>query len=194
MRKCAILSSTLLLALSATVHAHTGHGASGLESGFIHPFSGLDHLLTMLAVGLWSWQIGGSARWQGPLTFMVMLAVGGALGVAGMSWAGLESSIAASVVAAGLLVAFVMQPNRIVALGVIGGFAVLHGMAHGLEMPGDASGLSYAAGFVTASGLLHATGLLLGAGQARAKAERMLTRGIGLAVSAAGLALLGGWA
>ncbi|EEG08647.1 HupE/UreJ family protein [Pseudogulbenkiania ferrooxidans] len=193
MRKHSLIPAALLLALSAAAQAHPGHGVSGLDSGFVHPFSGLDHLLTMLAVGLWSWQIGGSARWHGPLTFMLMLAVGGALGWAGLAVPGLETGIAASVVATGMLVAFAAQPGRTAALAVIGAFAVLHGMAHGLEMPGNVSGLAYAAGFVLASGLLHAAGLLLGAGQARVRASRLLVRGAGVAISASGVALLAGW-
>ncbi|MEE9930013.1 HupE/UreJ family protein [Microvirgula aerodenitrificans] len=192
MRKLPLFATVALLLLSTAAQAHPGHGASGLESGFLHPFSGLDHLLTMLAVGLWSWQMGGPARWQGPLTFMLMLAVGGALGWSGVSVPGLESGIAASVVATGLLVAFALRPHRSVALGLIGAFAVLHGMAHGLEMPADASGIAFAAGFVVASGLLHGAGLLIGAGQQRVGLHTQLARAAGVAIALTGVGLLAG--
>lgn len=192
MRKRTFLPLALLL-LSTAAQAHSGHGGSGLASGFVHPFSGLDHLLTMLAVGLWSWRIGGAARWQGPLTFMLLLAVGGALGGSGLTAPGLENGIAASVVATGLLLTFALQPGRLTALSVIGVFAGLHGMAHGLEMPADVSGLSYAAGFVLASAALHGAGLLLGAGQDHAQANRYWARATGLLIAGAGVGLLAGW-
>ncbi|WP_227108114.1 HupE/UreJ family protein [Chromobacterium rhizoryzae] len=192
LRKFTPAALALLLA-SGLAQAHPGHAVAGFSSGLEHPLGGLDHLLAMLAVGLWSWRLGGAARWQGPLTFMAMLAAGGVLGWLGVSVAALESGIAASVIALGLLLAFALQPRRGLALAAIAGFALLHGVAHGQEMPHDASGLAYAAGFVLASGLLHAAGLLLGRTETRLALGERLGRVAGGGIAACGVLMLGGW-
>jgi urease accessory protein len=160
MRKSLLV--VLLSAVSASALAHPGAAAHGLASGLAHPFSGLDHLLAMLAVGLWSWQLGGRARLAGPLVFLLLLGTGGMLGFAGVTLPGLETGVAASVLLLGLLIAFALRLPLVGACAAIGVFALLHGMAHGSELPQHASAWTYAAGFVFASTLLHGAGLALG--------------------------------
>ena len=179
----------LLATAAGLAQAHTGHGADGFVHGFGHPFSGLDHLLAMFAVGLWSAQLGGHARWQGPALFVLMLAAGAALGAAGIALPWLESGIALSVLLSGLLVAALARPPRLLAMAAIAAFALYHGVAHGLEMPADASGAAYAAGFMLASALLHIAGVAVGQGTLR---SAMLLRALGAAIAASGALLLVG--
>jgi urease accessory protein len=122
---------------------------------------GLDHLLAMLAVGLWAAQLGGRWTWAVPLAFVGSMAAGGALGFAGARLPLVEPMIAASVLALGLLVALRVR-LRWSGLALVGAFAVFHGIAHAAEIPAEASRLVYVAGFVLASVLLHATGVALG--------------------------------
>ena len=152
----------LVLALvSTSVYAHTGHAGHGFLTGFSHPFTGADHLLVMLCLGLWASKIGGAARWQLPLTFMVIMAISALSGMLLPSSA-LEISIAATVIGMGLLLAMRLSVNRTVQFALTGVFAMLHGLAHGAEL--DLSGGMYViAGMVLATGLLHAAGLLLAA-------------------------------
>lgn len=181
-----------LILMTQLASAHTGVGdASGLMHGFMHPVGGLDHVLAMVAVGLFAAQRGGRALWLVPLSFVAMMAVGGALGVYGVGLPLVELGIAASVIVLGAAVA--MQANIPVAaaMGLVGFFAIFHGHAHGAEMPVDASGLAYAAGFMIATALLHAFGVGLGLVVGRlaegrwAKAVRVA--GGAMAVAGAGL-------
>jgi len=146
------------LALFAPLAAF-GHPADA--AGFVHPFTGLDHLLAMLAVGLWAAQLGGRWIWAVPLAFVGSMALGGALGFAGVKLPLVEPTIAASVLVLGLLVALRVR-LRWSGLAVVGAFAVFHGIAHAAEMPAEASTLFYAVGFVLATALLHAAGVALG--------------------------------
>ncbi|WP_263140868.1 HupE/UreJ family protein [Pseudomonas sp. RIT-PI-AD] len=153
------LSLALALLLSpALALAHPGHDTSGMLAGVAHPLTGLDHLLAMLAVGLWAAQQRGAARWALPLTFVGAMLVGGLLGFAGFALPFLEADIAASVLALGLLVALAARPPVSLALALTAGFALVHGTAHGLELPDLASPWGYAAGFVAATAALHALG------------------------------------
>jgi urease accessory protein len=145
----------LLLASSAA----WGHPADA--AGLVHPFTGLDHLLAMLAVGLWAAQLGGRWTWAVPLAFVGSMALGGALGFAGVKLPLVEPMIAASVLVLGLLVAMRVQ-LRWSALALVGAFAILHGIAHAAEMPQEVSKLVYAGGFILATALLHAAGVALG--------------------------------
>ncbi|MBB2493599.1 HupE/UreJ family protein [Aquipseudomonas ullengensis] len=153
---------TLALFLTpAVAFAHPGHGDSGLMAGLAHPVFGLDHLLAMLAVGLWAAQQSGAARWALPLTFVGSMLFGGLLGFGGLQIPLMETGIAASVLAFGLLVAVAARLPMIVALGLTALFALTHGVAHGLELPALASPWGYAAGFVAATATLHAFGYAL---------------------------------
>ena len=189
------LAAFILLVTAAAAEAHTGIGATmGFTHGFGHPFSGLDHILAMVAVGLFAANLGGRALWLVPGSFVAMMAVGGALGVAGIEMPFVEIGIAASVIVLGLAVA--MQRNLSVAgaMALAGFFALFHGQAHGAEMPVDASGLAYALGFVVATAILHMIGIGAGLGigvLAKTTSRRMAQAGGGV-MTLAGAAMLTG--
>ncbi|TIC87131.1 HupE/UreJ family protein [Crenobacter intestini] len=185
MRK--MLLSILLAGAAGLAQAHTGHGTDSFSQGLIHPFAGLDHLLAMFAVGLWAAQQQARARWHGPLAFVLALAAGGALGMAGVVLPMLEGGIALSVMLGGLLVATVTRVPAVLALSGISLFALWHGVAHGLEMPGGASAAAYAAGFMLASAALHAGGLAVGHAALRVTG---LLRWLGAAIAASGALLV----
>jgi urease accessory protein len=153
-----ILACTLLLLVPSLAFAHPGHAQSGWLAGMGHPLGGLDHLLAMLAVGLWAAQQKGAARWLLPVTFVTTMLVGGVLGLEGVSLPAMESGIAASVLALGLAVALAVRPPLVLATLATALFALFHGVAHGLELPAMASSWSYAAGFVLVTASLHAVG------------------------------------
>lgn len=168
-----------LIPLLLASFAAWGHPADA--AGFVHPFTGVDHLLAMVAVGVWAAQLGGRWVWAVPLAFVGSMALGGVLGFAGIRLPFVEPMIAASVLVLGLLIAMRVQ-LRWSGLALVGVFALFHGIAHATEMPGDASKIVYAAGFVLATALLHAAGVGLG----------MLPRArwAGVPVALAGLYLL----
>ena len=160
--KTTLISVSTLVALSGLADAHPGHGAAGLAAGFAHPFSGLDHLAAMLAVGLLGARLGGRALWQVPLAFIAMMVLGGVLGMNGVALPFVEYGIAASVL---VLVGAVVMARALpisAAVALAGLFAVFHGHAHGAEMPLAASGFAYGLGFVAASSLLIGAALLAG--------------------------------
>lgn len=189
--------SAMLVLAAGTAFAHPGHPggepvALGFAGGFVHPLGGLDHLLAMVAVGLWAIQHGGRrALWLLPLSFVLPMAGGFALALAGIALPGVEAGIALSVLILGLLVAFAVRPPLPAAMAVTAVFALLHGHAHGSEM-GDAShALLYAGGMVLATALLHAGGLVA-ARLAQQVAMPALTRVAGAAVAVAGIVILVG--
>jgi len=158
--KKAFAAAALLLA-PALAFAHPGHDESGLVAGISHPLGGLDHLLAMIAVGLWAAQQKGSARWALPCAFVGTMLLGGLLGFEGLQLPALESGIAASVFALGLAVALAIRPPLFVAVAATALFAMFHGVAHGLELPEMSSPWGYAAGFIAATAALHAAGYAL---------------------------------
>jgi len=179
------LVAMALAALGPPALAHVEQAqAAGLLSGLAHPVSGLDHVLAMVAVGLWGAQLGAPAIWLLPLTFPIVMALGGLLGLLGIALPGVELGIAASAI---LLGAAVMTERRlplVVAAALVGVFAVFHGHAHGTELPPGQSGLLYSLGFVVATGCLHAIGIAIGAihrWPAGRVALRIAGGGIGLA-------------
>lgn len=171
-----------LLLVPAAAFAHPGHG-QGLLAGASHPLGGLDHLLAMIAVGLWAAQQEGRGRWALPCTFLASMLVGGALGFAGVNLPGLESGIAASVLALGLAVALAVRPPLPLAMLATAGFALCHGMAHGLELPAMASAWTYAAGFIGATAALHGAGYALARWMPRAAAPLVRLAGLGAAIA-----------
>ena len=188
-------SIALLAALCAPTlaQAHVGVGAtSGLAAGAAHPLGGLDHLLAMVAVGLLGALLGGRAAWLVPASFLGMMAVGGAVGAAGLALPFVEAGIALSVVVLGLAVALGASLPLAAACALAGAFAVFHGHAHGAEMPETASGLAYGLGFLAATALLHLAGVGFGLLLGRAGDARLAGRIVGGGVAAAGLALLAG--
>ncbi|MFG1261455.1 MULTISPECIES: HupE/UreJ family protein [Xanthobacter] len=183
---------TLLPQLAA---AHTGVGdVHGFSHGFAHPLGGLDHLLAMVTVGIFAWQLGGRAIWAVPATFVGLMAVGGALGISGIDVPFVELGIAFSVIVLGGVVAFGVKAPLAAAMAMVGFFAIFHGHAHGAEMPADASGLAYGLGFMSATALLHLAGLGLGMAIGRfgeLHGEKFV-RGAGAAVAVAGVGILAG--
>lgn len=171
--------------------AHTGAGsASGFFQGLAHPVGGLDHILAMVTVGLLAWQLGGRALWLVPSAFVAAMALGGWLGMAGIAVPHVEICIALSVVVLGAIVALGIKAPLAVAMGLAGLFAIFHGHAHGAEMPHDASGAAYAAGFLVATALLHLSGIALGF--LIAQLGRTPVRIGGGLISLAGVAILAG--
>ncbi len=196
--KTALRLGALTLAaalLPATAFAHPGHvETGGFFHGFMHPVSGLDHILAMVAVGAFAAGIGGRALWMVPAAFVAMMAVGGFLGMEGVNLPLVETGIAASVIVLGLAVALRWKLPVAAASALVGLFAVFHGHAHGAEMPVDASGLGYALGFMLATASLHVMGIGLGVavGKVGARSQLALRAGGG-AMALAGVALLGGY-
>lgn len=147
----------------STASAHTEGGlAGGFTSGFTHPLLGLDHIVAMVAVGLWGAFLGGRAVWLLPVVFPVVMAFGGALGVMGVPVPGVEIGIALSAVVLGLMVLLAAKPALWISASIVGAFAIFHGHAHGTELPESASPITYAVGFVIATGLLHLAGIAFG--------------------------------
>lgn len=139
-----------------------GHGlAGGFTSGFVHPLAGLDHVVAMIAVGLWGAFLGQPAVWLLPVVFPLVMAFGGVLGAAGVPVPSVEIGIALSAVVLGLMVAGAQRPPLWIAAILVGAFAIFHGHAHGTELPANTSALAYSAGFVVATGLLHLAGIAL---------------------------------
>jgi urease accessory protein len=163
------------------VHAHD----AGLIAGFLHPFSGLDHLLAMVAVGLWAAQQGGRTLWVLPLSFVGAMTIGSALGMTGAAFFGMEAALALSVLALGLLVALRRRMFLPLAASLTGLFALFHGMAHGQEMPLAASPWGYALGMLAATALLHAMGVSAGV-----KTRQLFQNLTGAVISLAGLGML----
>lgn len=190
MRLKKLFAAAALLLAPALAFAHPGHGDNGLMAGISHPLGGLDHLLAMLAVGLWAAQQKGAARWALPCTFVATLLLGGLLGFEGLALPALESGIAASVLALGLAVALAVRPPLLMALGATALFALFHGVAHGLELPDMSSPWAYAAGFVGATAVLHAAGYAVVRWLPTAAAP--LVRVAGAASAATGVWLLAG--
>jgi len=175
--------------------AHTGVGdASGFAHGFMHPIGGLDHVLVMVAVGVLAAHLSGRALWLVPGAFVLVMAVGGALAMAGVELPFVEVGVALSVVALGAAIALRLDLPLAAAMALVGLFAVFHGQAHGAEMPETASGLACGAGFILATTLLHASGVGLGIALARLgplTGRRVAQVGGGL-MALAGVAILAG--
>lgn len=188
-RSSALAGLATLLAIPAAAHpafAHTyGAAGGGLAHGFFHPLGGWDHLLAMLAVGVWAAQLGGRAVWAAPAAFLGGLISGAIIGMAGIELLAVETGILASLVVVGLLIALAIRLPLPGGLALVAVFGLVHGHAHGTELPETASPLLYGLGFVSASILLHVLGVALGAA-ARRLSLPLLRLGGG-AVAAAGL-------
>jgi urease accessory protein len=157
--------TVLLIALwPASAYAHIQQGeAAGFLTGFLHPISGLDHVLAMVAVGLWGAQLGAPAIWVLPVAFPLVMAMGGMLGLMGVPVPGIEYGIAASAILLGAAVLFEVRASLFATALLVGVFAIFHGHAHGTELPPGQSALLYSMGFVIATGCLHALGIGIGA-------------------------------
>jgi urease accessory protein len=195
MKNASVQRSILAVALLAAVWTRSAlsHGlqgeAGGFLTGLLHPLSGADHVLAMIAVGLWGAQLGAPAIWVLPMAFPLVMAMGGMLGFLGVPIPGVEYGIAASAIVLGAAVAFEMRPALVIAALVVGCFAIFHGHAHGTELPLGQSALLYSMGFVIATGCLHAVGIGIGTVQRRAWG-RPLLRAAGAVVAAGGVFFL----
>lgn len=185
------LDAALLFACAASVawaHAES-MAAGGFLTGFLHPLSGPDHLLAMLAVGLWGAQLGAPAVWLLPVTFPMIMAFGGTLGLMGLKLPGVEIGVAGSAVALGICVLLEARPPLWAATLLVAFFGIFHGNAHGTELPPGASGLMYSIGFVIATGSIHMAGVAIGLIH-RWQAGRLALRVAGGLVGAAGCLFL----
>jgi urease accessory protein len=190
-----VLVAVALAATAMPALAHTGVGAtSGLAAGFTHPLLGLDHLLAMIAVGLFAASRGGKALWLVPLAFVAMMAASGLLAMAGIGLPMVELGIALSVVVLGAAVALRLSLPVAGAVALAGVFALFHGHAHGAEMPAGASALTYALGFVLATAMLHAVGVGIGlvAGIGSQRVGQWAMRTCGSVMALAGVGILAG--
>jgi urease accessory protein len=191
-----VILSIMFLGTEVAAHAgpHIGAGAqSGVMRGFWHPMTGLDHLIAMIAVGLWAAIIGGRAIWVLPLVFPLVMALGAAMGMMGIALPMVETGIALSGLVLGLIIALKLTAPIGVAAAVVGGFALFHGHAHGTELPGTVGGLGYGAGFVTGTALLHMVGIVLATLMRGGLGARAL-QGTGASIALAGGAFLFGLA
>lgn len=183
------LALAALAATTAPAFAHLNpeeHGS--FMAGFSHPLFGLDHILVMVAVGLWAAQIGGKALWGVPAAFVATMAIGFSLAVSGVDLPFVEPAILASVVALGLLVAMAVKLDTTMAAAIVAVFALFHGHAHGGEL-GTAGALSFGIGFVVATAFLHIAGIGLGLGIARLSGGAIAARIIGGLTALAGVVL-----
>jgi len=187
-----VRSSLLLVAglmLPAVAFAHPGHVSGDVfVQGFVHPFTGLDHLLAMLASGMWAAQLGARARWQVPLVFVGMMVIGALVGMQAGAVALVETGIVASVVVFGLLVAAAVRAPQLAGAVVVALFAALHGHAHGAEMASAVGAGHYIAGFVLATGLLHVVAVVATA-LLQASHRMVLVRIAGALIATAGVLL-----
>jgi urease accessory protein len=181
-----LLLAAAFVLVGTHAEAHPGVHGIAFAQGLAHPFLGLDHVLAMVAVGLWAAQLGGRALWAVPAAFVAAVAVGGALGIVGVALPSVELGIALSLVGLGLMVALRVRPGLALSMALVTLFALFHGHAHGTELPAAAPALGYGAGFVLATALLHLAGIAAGL----ALRQSFWLRAGGAAVAAAGLLLV----
>jgi urease accessory protein len=181
---------TLVLVWTSFAQAHVERGqVTGFVTGFGHPWSGFDHVLAMIAVGIWGAQLGAPALWLLPVVFPMVMAQGAFLGLMGLPLPGVEVGIALSAVLLGAMVGGEMRPKLAIAVLLVGAFAVFHGHAHGTELPAGQSGLLYSMGFVIATGCLHGLGMALGLLH-RWPTGKLALRGAGAFIAAMGMLFL----
>jgi urease accessory protein len=181
----AVLALTVLAGGPAFAHILDGSATGGFLGGFAHPLFGLDHVVAMIAVGLWGAFLGPPGIWLLPITFPLVMALGGAMAIMGVPVRGVEIGIALSAIVLGAMIAFAARPPLVGAALIVAAFAIFHGNAHGAELPPGTDAVAFSVGFVTATGLLHLNGIAFG----------LLTRWpagrIGVRVAGIGIALVG---
>ena len=186
------LQSAILLALSSLpAYAHTGIGAvHGLLDGMLHPLIGIDHLLIMLAVGLWAAMRGGKSLWLLPLVFLAAIGVGAGLSMLGIIVTAAESWVACSVIAAGVLVWRNTRMSSMLAVALVAVFALTHGYVHALELTDGVDALAYSTGFLLTTAMLNGLGVAIGL--LAAARLKILGAGFGLLCAVVGVGLLAG--
>jgi urease accessory protein len=181
----ALLAALVLASRPAFAHIVDGSATGGFVGGFAHPLFGLDHVVAMVAVGLWGVFLGPPAIWLLPITFPMVMALGGAIAILGVPVPGVETGIALSAIVLGGMIALAARPPLVIAALIVGAFAIFHGHAHGAELPPGTDAVAFSVGFVMATGLLHLAGIAFG----------LLTRWpsgrIGVRVAGVGIALVG---
>lgn len=175
------LLAAVAVMLPTAALAHPGHGA-GLAAGLAHPLTGADHVAAMIAVGLWAGHKGGRALWLWPASFVAVMIGGAVLGMTQVPLPHVEAMIIASVMVFGLMVALAANVATATGALIVGGFALFHGYAHGLELPESAGGAGTLAGFALSTAALQGFGVI----GARAARLQPLARAAGLACMALG--------
>jgi urease accessory protein len=192
----ALLPLTIAVLAPTAAFAHPGIAGHthGFMQGFMHPLGGIDHILAMVTVGIFAFQLGGRALWLVPAAFVLVMAGGGVLGVIGMPLPFVEVGIALSVIVLGAVVALGVRAPVAAAVGLVGFFAIFHGHAHGAEMAPDVAGAAYGLGFMAATALLHGFGIGLGGliGRVGSTYGKVVYRVAGSLVALAGVGLLTG--
>ncbi len=184
------LTTLLSLGWTQVAWAHVEGGqAAGFITGLQHPWSGLDHVLAMIAVGLWGAQLGSPALWLLPIVFPMMMAMGAMMGLMGIPVPGVEIGIALSAIVLGVMILAEVRPKLAVSIAMVGIFAIFHGHAHGTELPAGQSGLLYSMGFVIATGCLHGVGIALGLVNGL-PAGKLALRGAGSFIAVMGVVFL----
>lgn len=182
------LAVCLVFVSYAQAHVEKGQ-AIGFVTGLEHPWSGLDHVLAMIAVGIWGAQMGNPALWILPVTFPMVMSLGAMMGLLGFPLPGIETGIAVSAILLGAMVLGEVKPKLYIAAVMVGFFAIFHGHAHGTELPPGQSGLLYSMGFVIATGVLHGIGITIGLIH-RWPAGKLVLRGAGAFIAAMGMFFL----
>lgn len=185
----AAAAALVLACVPASAHLLDGRAADGFTGGFAHPLLGLDHVVAMIAVGLWGAFLGAPAIWLLPITFPLVMALGGAAAILGVAVPGVEVGIALSAIVLGAMIALAARPPLWTAALIVGAFAIFHGHAHGAELPPGADALAFSAGFVVATGLLHLAGIAFGL-LTRWPAGRIAVRLAGIGIVLVGAAFL----
>jgi len=191
-RGAAVIAASLALSTSAFAHTTPGQ-TNGFVTGFLHPLSGLDHVLAMVAVGIWGAQLKRPAIWILPVAFPLVMSIGGVLGVRDVPLPGVEVGVATSAFVLGIAILFELRPPLWIAAAIVSAFAIFHGHAHGTELPKAASPLTYALGFVLATGWLHVCGILFGLVEVWPTGAKLL-RTAGALIAGIGVFLLVGMA
>lgn len=186
LRTLPLAAAAALLTQPALAHEQADVGG-GLAAGLLHPLTGADHLIAMVAVGIWGAQLGAPAIWVLPITFPLVMALGGVLGIMHVPLPMPEVVIALSALVLGGAVALRLKLPFSAAAAIVAVFAIFHGHAHGAELPGSANPLAYGIGFVVATGLLHLCGIVIGT-LTRWPAGERVVQGLGAVI-----ALLGGY-
>ena len=182
-----LILTLVLLPYGAQAHPITGQ-AIGFKTGFLHPLTGIDHVLAMLAVGMWGAELGGTALWALPVAFPLVMSLGGVAGILGLPMLPVEPGIAFSVIILGFVIATNFRPKLGVAVAIVSIFAIFHGYAHGVELPEQAAALPFCIGFVIATGLLHLIGIGIGELTKMSRGMFVLRTG-GAGITCAGFAL-----
>ncbi len=184
------IAAVLTTFLPALALAHPGHSLSdGFTAGVLHPLTGIDHLLAMLAVGVWAARLEGRLRWLVPVSFIGLMLLSAVVGMSGLQIGAIEQGIAASVCVLGLLLASAVRLPAALCVLLTGGFALFHGYAHGVEAPQQVNAMLYMSGFALSTIALHLAGFVAGSWLVRHQQQAALRWG-GVAMAVGGLALL----